>query len=171
MFQSNMGGEDESVKIPSYLHPSPLHLDVVLWELHNLKDIQNARNHYLKLVESESNEHVTVPWERFISMPIKLQPSLFHLLPYMFDWESSSLNDFKARLASYRTCSEGWDECVDILFMASFGLWTQKNKVNQSLVYEIDGLGFIGFYHVTYHLVGLFYNMLPWLDSSINRYL
>jgi len=127
---SNMGGENESVKILSYLHPYPLHLDVVLWELHNLKDIQNARNYYLKLVELEVNEHVIVPWERVISMPIKLQPSLFHLLPYMlrkFDLESFSLNDFKARLASYRACPEGWDECVDIVFMASFGLWTHKD--------------------------------------------
>ncbi len=39
---SNMGGENESVKIPSYLHPSPLHLDVVIWELHNLRNIQSA---------------------------------------------------------------------------------------------------------------------------------
>jgi hypothetical protein len=46
---STMGGENESVKISSYLHPSPLHPDVVLWELHNLKDIQNVLNHYLKL--------------------------------------------------------------------------------------------------------------------------
>jgi len=157
-----MGGENENVKILSYLHPSPLHLDVVLWELHNLKDIQNAQNHYLKLVESKVNEHVTIPWERVIFMPIKVHPSLFHLLPYMlrkFDWQSSSLNDFKAKLASYRACPKGWDECVDIVFMASFGLWTHKDQVNQSSDYDINGLGFIGFCHVTYHLVGLFYNM------------
>ncbi len=130
---SNMGRENESVKTLSYLHPYPLHLHVVLWELHNLKDIQNARNYYLKLVKSKANEHVIVPWERVIFMPIKLQPSLFHLLPYMlrkFDLENSSLNDFKARLASYRACPEGWDECVDIVFMASFGLWTHKDQVN-----------------------------------------
>jgi hypothetical protein len=57
------------------------------------------------------------------------------------------------------------------VFMASFGLWTHKDQVNQSLVYEINGLGFISFCHVTYHLVGLFYNMLPWFDSSVNKYL
>jgi hypothetical protein len=39
-----------------------------------------------------------------------------------FDWESFSLDDFKARLASYRACLEGWDEWVDVVFMASFGL-------------------------------------------------
>jgi hypothetical protein len=101
--------------------------------LHNLKDIQNAWNHYLKLVKSEAKEHVTIPWERFISMPIKVQPSLFHLLPYMlrkFDWESFPLNDFKARLASYRACPKGWDECVNIVFIGSFGLWTHKDQVN-----------------------------------------
>jgi hypothetical protein len=52
------------VLIILYLHPFPLHPNVVLCELHNLKDIQGARNHYLKLVEYEANEHVTVPWER-----------------------------------------------------------------------------------------------------------
>jgi hypothetical protein len=57
---------------PSYLHPSPLHWNVVLHELHNLRDIQGAWNHYLKLVESEANEHMTIPWERLIPMPIKL---------------------------------------------------------------------------------------------------
>jgi hypothetical protein len=64
----------------------------------------------LKLVEFEVDEHVTFPWERPILMIIKLQPSLFHLLPYMlrkFDWESSSLDDFKAKLASYQACSKG----------------------------------------------------------------
>jgi hypothetical protein len=84
----------------------------------------------LETCRPKVNEHVIVPWERVISMPIKLQPSLFHLLPYMlrkFDLESFSLNDFKARLASYRACPEGWDECVDIVFMASFGLWTHKD--------------------------------------------
>jgi len=128
----------------------------------------------LKLVESKANEHVTIPWERDESMPIKVQPSLFHLLPYTlrkFNWENFSLNDFKAKLASYQACPKGWDEWVDIVFMASFGLWTHKDQVNQSSVYDINGLGFIGFCHVTYHLVGLFYNMLPWFDSFINRYL
>ncbi len=107
-------------------------------------------------------------------MLIKLQPSLFDLLPYMlrkFDWENSSLDDFKAMLASYQAYPEGWDEWFDIVFMASFRLWTHKDQVNQSLIYEISGLRFIGFCHVTYHLVGLFCNMLPWFDSYVKQYL
>ncbi len=51
--------------------------------------------------------------ELHVPLPIKVQFGLFHLLPYMlkkFDWESSSLDDFKGRLASYQTCLEGWDE-------------------------------------------------------------
>jgi hypothetical protein len=57
----------------------------------------------------EVNEHITIPWEKPIHMPTKLQPSLFHLLPYMkkFNWENSFLDDFKARLASYHACPEG----------------------------------------------------------------
>ncbi len=146
-----------------------MHLDVVLQELHNLRNIQGAQNHYLKLVKLEANEHMTIPWERPIPMPIKLQLGLFHLLPYMlrkFDWEGSSLDDFKASL-----CSKGEDEWVDVVFMASIGLWTHKNQLSQSLVYEIISLRFIGFCHVMYHLVGLFCDMLPWFDSSVNRYL
>jgi hypothetical protein len=47
-----------------------------------------------------------------------------------FVWESFSLEDFKAKLASYRACLEGWDEWVDVVFMASFGLWTHKYQVS-----------------------------------------
>jgi hypothetical protein len=47
-----------------------------------------------------------------------------------FDWESSSFNDFKPNLVSYRAYSEGRDEWVDIVFMASFGLWTHKDQVS-----------------------------------------
>jgi hypothetical protein len=96
----------------------------------------------------EVNEHITIPWEKPIPMPIKLQPNLFHLLPCMlkkFNWENSFLDDFKARLARYHACLEGWDEWINIVFMASFGLWTHKDQVSQSLVYEISGLRFIGF--------------------------
>jgi hypothetical protein len=35
-------------------------------------------------------------------MLIKIQPGLFHLFPYMlrkFNWETSSLDDFKAKLS------------------------------------------------------------------------
>jgi hypothetical protein len=73
-------------------------------------------------------------------------------------------------LASYQAYPERWDEWVDIVFMA-FRLWTHKDQINQSLIYEISGLRFIGFCHVTYHLVGLFCCMLPWFDSYVNKYL
>jgi hypothetical protein len=42
LLHSKMGGENESTEILSYLHPSPLHQNVVMWELHNLRDIQGA---------------------------------------------------------------------------------------------------------------------------------
>ncbi len=51
-----------------------------------------------------------------------------------FDWESFSLDDFKARLASYWACLKLWDECIDVVFMASFGLWIHKDQLSQSLV-------------------------------------
>ncbi len=117
---------------------------------------------------------MTVSWERIVPMLIKIQLGLFHLFPYMlrkFNWESSSLDDFKAKLANYRACPWGWDEWVNIVSIASFELWTHIDQVSQSLVYGIKGLGFIGFCHVIYHLIGLFCNMLLWFDSSVNRYL
>jgi hypothetical protein len=46
-----------------------------------------------------------------------------------FDWESFSLDDFKAMLASYWACLKGWDEWVDVVFMASFGLWIHKDPL------------------------------------------
>jgi hypothetical protein len=49
-----------------------------------------------------------------------------------------------------QACLEGWDEWVDIVFMA-FGLWTHKDQVSQSLVYEI-----IGFCNVACHIIGFF---------------
>jgi hypothetical protein len=52
-----------------------------------------------------------------------------------FDWESSSLYDFKGMLASYRTCLEGWDEWIDNMFMASFGLWKHKYQVSHTPFY------------------------------------
>ncbi len=88
-----------------------------------------------------------------------------------FNCEKSSFDDFKTKLVIYQAYSKGWDEWIDIVFMASFGLWTHKDQINQSLVYEINGLKFIGFYHVTYHLVGFICNMLPWFDSYVNKYL
>jgi hypothetical protein len=58
-------------------------------------------------------------------MSIKVQPGLFHLLLYVlrkFNSESSSLDDFKAMFTNYWACSKGWDEWVDVVFVASFGL-------------------------------------------------
>jgi hypothetical protein len=46
-----------------------------------------------------------------------------------FNW-NFSLDDFKARLAKYWACLEGWDEWIDNTFMASFGLWTHKDQVS-----------------------------------------
>jgi len=64
---SNMGRKNESTKIPSYLHPSPLHPNVVLI----LKTFKVPKT--LKIVEYEVDEHMTIPWEMPIPMPIKLQ--------------------------------------------------------------------------------------------------
>jgi hypothetical protein len=55
-------------------------------------------------MEVKVDQHVMVPWEPSVPLLFKLQPRLFHLLIYMlkkFDWENSSLDDFKAKLASY----------------------------------------------------------------------
>jgi len=98
-------------------------------------------------VEVEVNQHVMVPWEPHVLLLFKLQPWLFHLLPYMlkkFNWDNSFLDDFKAMVASYRVCPEGWDEWIDKMFMASFGLWTHKDqescKCLHYCIYEIFGL-------------------------------
>jgi hypothetical protein len=47
----NTRGENQGIKIPSHIHPSPLHPNIVLWDLHTLKGIENAHNHFFKLVE------------------------------------------------------------------------------------------------------------------------
>jgi hypothetical protein len=47
-----------------------------------------------------------------------------------FDWENFSLDDFKARLASYWACLKLWDEWIDVVFMASFGLWIHKDQLS-----------------------------------------
>jgi hypothetical protein len=52
-----------------------------------------------------------------------------------FDWENSSLDDFKGRLASYQTSLEQWDEWIDIMFMASFGIWIHKDQVSHTPLY------------------------------------
>jgi len=148
------------MKVLKFLH-AYIHLHNIQMLLHGSYTIWKTlklRETVLKLVESEDNEHVTIPWERFISMLIKLQPSLFHLLPYMlrkFDWENFSLNDFKARLASYRACPGrmGWMcwYCVyGIIWVMDaqrpnkpvIGLWNQWFKVHWLLPCHIS-LGWI----------------------------
>jgi hypothetical protein len=79
----NMGRENQCIKIPSHIHPFPLHSDIFLWDLHRLKDIENARNHFLKLVEAKVNQYVTIPWELPIPLPVKVQHGMFRFLPYM----------------------------------------------------------------------------------------
>ncbi len=38
---ANMGGENQSNMIPSHMiHPSPLHPNIILWDLYTLKDIK-----------------------------------------------------------------------------------------------------------------------------------
>jgi hypothetical protein len=97
----NVENPSEPKNMASHNLPSLLHLNVVLQDLHTLKDIQGAQNHYLKLVDAKVNQHVTFTWEAPIPLPIKLPLGLFNLLPYMwrmFDWENFSLDDFKAKL-------------------------------------------------------------------------
>jgi len=153
----NMGGENQSIKIPPQIHPSPLHPNVVLQDLHTFRNIEGVRNHFLKLAKAEVDQHVTFPWELFVPLPIKVQLGLFHLLPYMlknFDWESSSLYDFKGMLASYRTCLDGWDEWIGNMFMASFGLWTHKDQVSPTpLYYYIYEYLICPTTYITWHVV------------------
>jgi hypothetical protein len=50
----NIGGGNQSIPIPSHMiHPSPLHPDIIMRDLHTLKNIQRARNHYRIFVEVE----------------------------------------------------------------------------------------------------------------------
>jgi hypothetical protein len=130
----NMGIRNRSNPILSpMIHPFPLPLDIVLRDLHILRNIKRAWNHYWKLVEVEVEQHIMVPWEPHVPLQFNPQPRLFHLLHYMlkkFNWKNPSLDDFKAKLASYQACPKGWDEWIDNTFMASFGLWTHKNQVS-----------------------------------------
>jgi len=80
MSMENLG---EPKNMALHILPSSLNLDVVLQDLHTLKDIQGARNHYLKLVEADVDQHVIIPCEPLVLLPIKLPPSLFNLLLYM----------------------------------------------------------------------------------------
>jgi hypothetical protein len=58
-----------------------------------------------------------------------------------FDLEEFSLDDFKVKLVSYRACLEGWQEWIDNVFMASFGLWTHKDQVSHTcqVIYDLIG--------------------------------
>jgi hypothetical protein len=125
--------------------PSLLHLDVVLQDLHTLRDIQVAQNHYLKLVETKVDQHVTFTWEPPIPLPIKLPLGLFNLLPYMlrkFDRENSHWMISRPSLVSYQACLKRWEEWIDNVFMASFGLWTHKDHISHTcqVIYDIIGL-------------------------------
>jgi hypothetical protein len=72
LLNMNMENPSEPKNMASHILPSSLKLDVVLQDLHTLKDIQGAQNHYLILVEAEVDQHVTIPWEPPIPLPIKL---------------------------------------------------------------------------------------------------
>jgi hypothetical protein len=79
----NMGRENQHFKIPSHIHPSPLHPNVFLRDLHTLRDIESAQNHFLKRGGVEVNQYVMIPGELPIPLSVKVQPGMFHLLPYM----------------------------------------------------------------------------------------
>ncbi len=56
-------------------------------------------------MEAKANQHVIVPWEPHVPLPIMHPHGLLNLLPYIlrkFDWENSSFDDFKAKLANYQ---------------------------------------------------------------------
>jgi hypothetical protein len=38
----NMGGENQGIKIPSHIHPSPLHPNVVLQYSHRFRNIEGV---------------------------------------------------------------------------------------------------------------------------------
>jgi hypothetical protein len=79
----NMGIKNQNSPVFSpIIHPSPLHPNIILQDLHILRNIKGARNHYQKLVEVEIHQHVMVPWEPFVPLPFKPQLGLFHLLHY-----------------------------------------------------------------------------------------
>jgi hypothetical protein len=90
-----------------------LHLDVVLQDLHTFKNIEGVWNHFLKLVEAEADQHVMVPWEPIILLLIKVQPNLFHLLPYMlrkFDLGKLFARQFQVQACKLLNLSKkiGW---------------------------------------------------------------
>jgi hypothetical protein len=47
--------------------------------MNTLKDIQDAQNHYLELMEVKINQHVIIPWEPHVLLLMKHPPSLFNL--------------------------------------------------------------------------------------------
>jgi hypothetical protein len=77
----NMGIINQNNPILSpMIHPSLLHLNIVLGDLHILRDIEGARNHYWNLMEAKVDQHAMVPWELLVPLPFKPQLGLFHLL-------------------------------------------------------------------------------------------
>ncbi len=80
----NMGIRNRSSPVLSpMIHPFPLHPDIVLWDLHILRNVERAWNHYRKLVEVEVDRPIMVPWELHVPLPFNPQPRLFHLFCYM----------------------------------------------------------------------------------------
>ncbi len=78
--------------------------EIQLGGLKSGEEIENAYNQYLKHVEGEAHEHVTLSWEAPLPLIFKHTPKLFSLVPYMlrkYDWLSNFINDFKKQLATY----------------------------------------------------------------------
>jgi len=78
--------------------------EIQLGGLKSGEEFENAHSQYLKHVEVEAREHVTLSWEPPLPLPFKHPPKLFSLVPYMlkkYDWLSNFINNFKKQLAIY----------------------------------------------------------------------
>jgi len=95
-----------------------------------------VRSQYLKHVEVEAHEHVTLSWEPSLPLPFKLPLGLFNLIPYMlrkYDWLSNFINDFKKKLVIYWAFPEGgWAKWVDNVFSMLVGQWTMKDQARNT---------------------------------------
>ncbi len=72
--------------------------------MRSVEEFENVHSQYLKHVEGEAREHVTLSWEAPLPPPFKLPFDLFNLVPYMlrkYDWLSSFINDCKKQLVIY----------------------------------------------------------------------
>jgi hypothetical protein len=47
------------------------------------EEFENAHGQYLKHVEVEAREHVTLSWGPSLLLPFRHPPGLFNLIPYM----------------------------------------------------------------------------------------